>query len=271
MFGLILAAALAAQAPAEAARAAADSVHTTAPSEEVRRYPAPEARQGVAVDARHFYAVDDSRIAKYDKASGRKVAEWAGDPGKFPHLNSCEIVAAELVCASSNYPQLPMSSSVEIFDPARMIHLRSIPLGPQPGSLTWVDRRDGAWWAVFANYDGRGGEPGRDHRHTLLVRFDDGWRRTQAWSFPPTVLDRFAPRSSSGGGWGDDGLLYVTGHDAAELYVLRLAGAVLEHVATVPIQAEGQAVAWDVSQPRVLFGVSRARREVVAMRIPAAR
>jgi hypothetical protein len=124
---------------------------------------------------------------------------------------------------------------------------------------------------VFANYDGRGGEPGRDHRHTLLVKFDDAWRRTQAWRFPPTVLDRFAPHSSSGGGWGDDGLLYVTGHDAPELYALRLAGGALKHVATIPIQAEGQAVAWDASQPRILFGVSRARRQVVAMRIPLVR
>src|SRR5206468_3105077 len=142
-----------------------------------------------------------SRIGKYDKATGRKVGEWIGDPERFPHLNSCEIIGEDLVCASSNYPQTPMSSSVEIFDPRRMVHLRSVALGPQPGSLTWVDRRDGAWRATFANYDGRGGEPGRDHRATVLVKFDDAWRRLGAWSFPPSVLDRFAPKSSSGGGW----------------------------------------------------------------------
>jgi hypothetical protein len=233
---------------------------------ELRRYPAPEANQGVAVDARHFYAVDDSRIAKYEKASGRKVAEWVGDPEKFPHLNSCEAIAGDLVCASSNYPQTPMSSSVEIFDPRRMVHLRSLPLGHQGGSLTWVDRKGGAWWAAFANYDGRGGEPGRDHRATILVRFDDAWRRTGTWTFPEAVLERFAPKSSSGGGWGPDGLLYVTGHDRRELYALRLprTGSVLDHVATLPVPIEGQAVAWDRSRPRVLFGVSRAQREVVA-------
>ena len=277
MLGLLLAAALAVPPGPVAGQpgppAAAPPVPTAPPSEMLRRYPAPEARQGVAVDANHFYAVDDSRIAKYDKATGRKVAEWTGDPAKFPHLNSCEVIGAELVCASSNYPQLPMSSSVEVFDPIRMVHLRSVALGQQPGSLTWVDRKDGFWWAVFANYDGRGGEPGRDHSQTILVQFDDAWRRRASWRFPQSVLNRFAPRSSSGGGWGDDGLLYVTGHDQPELYALRVSAdsPTLEHVATIPIQVEGQAVAWDRSRPHVLFGISRARREVVAMRPPTLR
>ena len=38
------------------------------------------------------------------------------------------------------------------------------------GSLTALDRHDGKWWAVFAHYDGKGGEPGRDHRYTMLAR-----------------------------------------------------------------------------------------------------
>lgn len=239
-------------------------------AEVVRRYPAPEARQGVAVDARHLYAVDNSVIAKYDKQTGRKVAEWKGDPGRFPHLNSCNVVGRELVCASSNYPAVPMASSVEIFDPVRMTHTRSVSLGPQVGSLTWVDRKDGFWWAGFANYGDRGGEPGRDTRWTTLVKFDDQWRRTESWLFPPTVIARMTPRSSSGGVWGDDGLLYVTGHDETEVYVLRLpeGGATLDHVGTIHVAVEGQAIAFDRSQPRMLYGISRPRREIVGMRLP---
>lgn len=242
-----------------------------APSAELRRYPAEEAKQGVAVDGRYLYVVDDSRIGKYDKASGKKVAEWAGDPERFPHLNSCEIIGEELVCASSNYPQTPMTSSVEIFDPRRMVHLRSVALADQPGSLTWVDRRDGAWWAGFANYDGHGGVPGRDHRASYLIKFDDAWRSLGTWTFPETVVARFAPHSSSGGGWGQDSLLYVTGHDRPELYVLRLpaAGSTLDYVATIAVPIAGQAIAWDPSQPRVLFGITRLKREVVEMRVPA--
>ena len=176
-------------------------------SEVVQRWKAPEATQGVAVDAKHFYAVSNFRIAKYDKATGAKVAEWTGDRARFPHINSCEVIGGELVCANSNFPELPMTSSVEFFDPVKMVHLRTVSLGQQIGSLTWVDRKDGFWWAAFANYDGKGGEPGRGHRYTQLVKFDDQWRRTEGWSFPASVTSRFEPMSSSGGGWGPDGRL----------------------------------------------------------------
>ncbi|MFN3287770.1 MAG: hypothetical protein ACK40H_04920, partial [Sphingomonadaceae bacterium] len=67
-------------------------------------------------------------------------------------------------------------------------------------------------------------------------------------------------------------LLYVTGHDAPELYVLRLPrqGVRLEHVTTIAVPFEGQGWAWDRSagRERVIFGISRARREVIAARIP---
>lgn len=39
-------------------------------------YEAPEADQGVAADARHFYAVDNTVIAKYEVASGKQVDRW---------------------------------------------------------------------------------------------------------------------------------------------------------------------------------------------------
>lgn len=233
--------------------------------------PAPEANQGVAADGTYVYAVGNSEIGKYDRATGQKVAEWKGDPATFPHLNSCAVIARELVCASSNYPATPMSSTVEVFDPELMVHRRSIPMGKQPGSLTWVDRKDGAWWAGFANYDAKGGEPGRDHRFTTVLRFDDRWRVTGAWMFPPSVLERFKPKSSSGGVWGADGRLYVTGHDRPEVYVLAIPrrGNELTHVATIPIEAQGQAIAIDPSRPGVLYGISREKREVLEMQLPA--
>ena len=241
-----------------------------APAQTLSRLPAPEANQGVAVDGAFVYAIGNSEIGKYDRATGQRVASWTGDPATFPHLNSCAVIGTELVCASSNYPATPMSSTVEVFDPVNMVHLRSTPLGRQPGSLTWVDRRDGAWWACFANYDERGGEPGRDHRFTTLLRFDDRWRVTGAWMFPKTVLAKFRPRSSSGGAWGPDGRLYVTGHDLPEVYVLEIPriGNELRHVATVEVAAEGQAIAFDRSRPGVLYGISRAKREVVEMQLP---
>ena len=254
------------------ALAAAPALAEPAPAAELLRvYEAPEAEQGAAADARSIYAIGNSEIGRYDKATGRKTGAWMGDAQRFPHLNSCDVIGRELVCASSNYPATPMRSTVEVFDVKRLVHKRSIPLGEQGGSLTWATRHDGAWWACFANYDGKGGEPGRDHTTTFLARFDDHWRRQKAWRFPPSVLGRFAPRSASGGVWGADGLLYVTGHDAAEIYVLRLpaSGDVLEAVATLPAPIEGQAIAVDPADSTRLFGISRKARQVVEMRLPA--
>ena len=61
---------------------------------------------------------------------------------------------------------------------------------------------------------------GRGSAYTQLVKFDDQWRRLESWSFPAAVVERFKPMSSSGGAWGADGRLYVTGHDHPELYFL---------------------------------------------------
>jgi len=240
-------------------------------SEPARVFDAPEANQGVAIDGRSFYAIDNSAIGRYDRKTGAKTGAWSGDPKVYAHINSCAVVGAELVCASSNYPATPMLSSVEVFDPVRLVHLRSIPLGHQVGSLTWVVKKDGAWWAGFANYDGKGGEPGRDHTRSALVKYDLDWKPLAQWSFPPSVLARFAPYSTSGGVWGEDGLLYVTGHDAAEVYVLRVPaqGEVLEEVATIAAPIAGQAIALDAA--RMLYGISRKNRQVVAVRLPVVR
>ena len=56
----------------------------------LRTFEVREADQGVAADTRHFYAVDNTVIAKYEIASGRRVGEWVGPlHGLIRHLNSC--------------------------------------------------------------------------------------------------------------------------------------------------------------------------------------
>jgi hypothetical protein len=233
-----------------------------------RRIPAPEARQGAASAGRFVFAIDNGRIGKYSIATGRRVASWSGNPKRFAHINSCTLVARELVCAASNYPALPHANSVEVFDADRLVHRRSVSLGLGPGSLTAMDRHRGQWWAVFANYDGSGGQPGRDHRSTLLVRMDDAFRQLEAWTFPPSVLERLAPNSVSGASWTADGQLTVTGHNRPELYVVAIspAGAALKHVATVPIATAGQAIDWDPRDPKLLWSIDRNRRQIVASR-----
>lgn len=236
----------------------------------LRRIPAVEARQGVAVGPRDVYAIANYRVGRYDKRTGEKRAAWEGDPVRFPHINSCAVIARELVCAASNFPQVPQASSVEFFDPQTLAHKRSVSLGIGIGSLTWVDWHDGAWWAMFANYDGKGGEPGRDHRYTQLVRFDAAWRRTESWALPPSILARIAPMSISGGGWGPDGRLYLSGHDLPELYAVTLpnGGATLDHVGTYIMAAEGQAIDWDEGERGHFWGIARKGGEMIEMELP---
>src|SRR5262249_25104751 len=52
-----------------------------------------------------------------------------------------------------------------------------------------------------------------------VIAFDSDWRRTAAWVFPSTVLDRLAPHAAPGGAIGPDGWLYLLGHERPEMYV----------------------------------------------------
>jgi hypothetical protein len=240
--------------------------------EAVRRYPAEEARQAVAVDALHFFAIDDRRIGKYAKRTGLRVAAWAERAGgPIVHLNSGVVQGGRLHCAHSNYPGVPMRSSIEVFDAQTLAHVASQALPGLPGSATWIDRRGGLAFVGAANYAGRGGEPGRGPEHSVVVRFDAGWRQLASHAFPHAVVERFGTRSNSGGAFGPDGLLYATGHDAAELYVLRVPapGEALELVEILPAPAEGQGIAWDPAEPGLLWTIRRDAREIVASRLRA--
>lgn len=248
---------------------ACTTMSATPAAEIVRRYEAPEATQAVAVDKQHFYAIASAAIGKYDKESGRRVASWEGTPGgAVAHLNSGLVIGSELYAAHSNYPTTPMVSTIEVFDTTRMTHDRTIPLPAGIGSATWLDRLDGDWWVAFAHYAGRGGEPGKGPEHTTLVRFDGKWRKRTAWSFPARVVERWDGMSSSGGTWGRDRRLYTTGHHAPELYVLSLprAGNQLALDAIIPIESEGQGIAFDRGAG-LLYSVQRRTRQVVVSKL----
>lgn len=240
---------------------------------ELARWPVRGANQGVAVDAEHFYGIGNFIVSKHRKATGERVAEWIGlRGGPIIHLNGGHVADGRLILAHSNFPQLPMASSIEVYDTATLAPVASTSLGIRLGSLTWAEKRDGVWWACFANYNDAGTTPGFDQRWTHVGRFNDDWQLIESWLFPPQVVATWGKSSCSGGSWGPDGLLYVTGHDAPELYVLRLprSGVTLECVATIEVPFEGQSWAWDRSaEPdRVIYGISRERHEVIAARIP---
>jgi hypothetical protein len=237
----------------------------------IRRYAAAEANQAVAVDERFFYAIDDAAIGKYEKDSGRRVAGWrAEDGGAIEHLNSGVVLRDELYCAHSNYPETPMVSSIEVFSTEPLAHVRSIALPAGFGSATWVDQAEGDWWVTFANYAGRGGEPGKGPDATTLVRFDDRWQQRHAWTFPRDVVRRWDGMSSSGGTWAQRGRLYTTGHHAREVYVLEVpaSGAELSLRGIIAVESEGQGIALD-RNANLLYSIQRGSREVLVSKLPA--
>lgn len=241
---------------------AAELQHT-----ELRRFKAAEANQGVAVDAQHFYAITNHAIGKYRKDNGARVAGWEGaKEGRIKHLNAGIVLDGKLYCAHSNFPALPEESSVEIWDTTTMQPIDRHVFENPPGSLTWVDRKDSAWFACFAHY-----KQTSDPAKSCVVKFNDQWQEQARWPFPAKLIEKFAGMSASGGSFGPGGHLFVTGHDAKELYVLDVpaSSGELQWISTIPISASGQAFAWDRSDDGVLFSIQRKTKEVIVSRIGA--
>ncbi|MEQ7126095.1 hypothetical protein ABN034_16395 [Actinopolymorpha sp. B11F2] len=268
------AALLPAQASAPAGAAAGEPPVYTATLD--RSYDTFDANQGVGVDRDSFYAVNNRTITKHDRATGEPLLQFAGnDDGPITHMDSGVVVNGRLYAAHSNYDESPMESSVEVFDSRTMRPIRTHSFGVDQGSLTWLDRHDGAWWAGFANYDvvpDDQTEPYGETYNTQVVKLDDHFQVVEAWTIPKAILDRFKPMSNSGGSWGPDGRLWLTGHDLGEAYVMNVpsAGSKLEWVATVELpEVEGQGIAWDRSgdKPR-LWTIRRSTSQVLTFTVP---
>lgn len=220
---------------------------------EIAELAAPEAVQAAAADEKFVYAIDSRRIAKYDRATGQRLA---ASTGEALHLNSGYFWAGKLYCAHSNYPRMPASSEIMVLDPASMELKTFKQFGAYRGSLTWAARRDGHWWCNFAHY-------GAENGKTVLIKLDDQWREQGEWSYPNAVIADLGISSLSGGIWlGDD--LLATGHDKRVIYRLRLpdAGRELKLVETIASPFPGQGIALDPLGGG-LVGIDRARKRVV--------
>jgi hypothetical protein len=266
---------------------------------EVARFDAEHANQGVAVDDSYFYAIDNTVITKHDKKNGREVARftWSG-VGKNPliHLDSGVVLDGKLYTAHSNYSEWPMLSSLEIWDARTLKHIGTHSFGIQWGSLTWVDYHDGAWYAMFANYNAEKPhpdplnpngyedtprvsvrEPYGYKRATVLVKYTRDFQVLESWAMPDELLAnaRTGDMSISGGSWGPDGSLWITGHDNPEIHKVAFPeiGSKLVLLKTYPlgkdpasnsnegVSIRGQGIAWDHSQCGFLYGIIRATDE----------
>lgn len=249
---------------------AADPAQSTLRAEELFRFSAEEARQAVAGNGRYVYVVDNFTIGKYERATGRRLAQWRDErPGTLEHLNSALLRDGRLYSAHSNYPTVPQLSSLEWWDPETLEHLGSVSFGQSVGSFVWIDRHDDHWWLAFVHYSGRGSPPDRGPEWSQLVKMNDAFQPVASYAFPPALVEEFRGYSASGGAWGPDGRLYVTGHDEPYLYALSLprAGSHLVWEETIAIPAAGQGFAWDPAEPWVLYTIDRGSREVIISRL----
>lgn len=240
-------------------------------AEELRRYKTPEATQAVAVDATHFYAIGSYTLAKYEKKSGSKVAEWRCERGKpLIHLNSGVVRNGVLYCAHSNYPGVPMLSSIEMWDTKTLKHTGSHSLGISSGSLTWLDVRKGSWYINFAHYGNQAAEPNRDPKWTVLEQVNADWQKRQGWIYPNEVVAKLGQFSFSGGVFVNDDTLFCTGHDDPIVFVFKFpeGGSTMELQGSFEVPMHGQGIAWDAStKPGTLWGIERPTRETIVLRV----
>jgi len=227
---------------------------------------APNATQAVAVDSHHIYTISNSKIVKRDKLTGDSITEWQGP---LQHLNSGIVLEEKLYCANSNYPMVPMTSSLEIFDTRTMEHLGTHSFGVYVGSFTWIDRRNEDWYLMFVHYENKAQDLGRGAAYTTLVQMDSLFRRKGGWTLPPAFTDHLKPMSVSGGTFISDDTLILSPHHFPELYKFRIPkmGYHLEWIETIPSPFQGQGIAIDPSNTDLLFGIHRKDRMVKAMRI----
>jgi hypothetical protein len=217
---------------------------------------ATEANQAAAADEHFVYAIDNTKVAKYDR---RTSARLAVSSGPAQHLNSGFLWQGRLYCAHSNYPRTPELSEIKVLDIETMKLATFKDFGDYGGSLTWAVHHDGHWWCNFAKY-------GADNAKTFLVRFDDDWKETERWTYPAEVIRQLGRYSLSGGVW-QGGHLVVTGHDDPVLFRLKLpaapaAGTVLDYVDKQRVPFTGQGIALD-AKTGGLVGIHRSKRQVV--------
>ena len=231
----------------------------------IAAFQASQAHQAAAVDQHHVYAITNRAIGKYNKSDGQQVASWqASKDSPLRHMNSGVVVEDKLYCAHSTWPASPRENSIEIWDTKTLQPSDRHEFPKSDGALTWVDYYQGLWWGVFAYY----GES-EEVSKTELVQFDGKWQIKKSWSFPKNVLELFLPYSCSGGSWGPDGLLYVTGHDRQEIYLLKTPkdAKQLEYVATAKTSIPGQGIAWDRFEVDRLWGIDRKQKQLLTTKV----
>ena len=233
---------------------------------ELARINAPEAKQAVAADSNFVYVIHNHKIVKRNKTNFQIEKQWnGGENGAIKHLNSGVVVNAKLYCAHSNYPHIPMTSSIEIFNTKTLEHIDSVSFGIYKGSCTWIDFNAGYWWIMFAHYENRSQQANRNVSWTSLVKMDTAFRTLESWILPQQLIEVIRPYSISGGIMLNSKQLICTGHHNQELYLLQIPpmGSTLLWLNTFPIPFKGQGIARDPEHENIFYGINKTTRELI--------
>ncbi len=235
---------------------------------ELRRFQNPNARQAVAVDDGYLYVINNSAIDKVEKNDLTLTASWRDTTGSISHLNSGIIIDDTLYCASSNYPQVPMTSSIEMFTTYPLKHIGSHSFGIYKGSCTWILKKDGFWWAFFAHYENKAQSESKGVEWSTLVKFDHEWRAIASWTLPEELPGKLRPYSLSGGVFIENNRLLVSGHHEPYLYVLGFpkSGSTLELLGEYRAPIKGQGIALDETS-NTIWGIDRSTKEAIQIEI----
>lgn len=222
--------------------------------EKTLEYAAAEAHQAASADLDHFYAINNTHVAKYDRKTGDLVEVSSDADAK--HLNSGFFHQDTMYIAHSNFPEKPDKSDIRIMNPENMQVTIIKDFGNTEGSLTWVINHQSSWWGMFAYYQ-------TENAKSYLVKWDNDWNEVKRYYFPKEVLVHLGNASISGGVGFEDGFL-VTGHDERELFWVRIPGEgdTLSYVNTFPAPFTGQGIAVD---PRTggLVGIDRNGKKIL--------
>jgi hypothetical protein len=124
------------------------------------------------------------------------------------------------------------------------------------GSLTWIVKNKGYWYALFAYY-------GENNHLTYLAKMNENWEILQKWNFPESIIKEMGKMSISGGVAWEQGFV-VTGHDEKLLYYVTLTenGKNLNFIKQYKAPFTGQGIALDPLTGG-LIGINRAEKKVV--------
>jgi len=230
----------------------------------------PSATQGVATDGKYFYGIGNQVITKYSY-QGDSITTWQeSNPELIKHFDGGIVIDGLLYCSHSNFPEVPMASSIEVFDTKNLHHLKTISLGIDNGSCTWVVRGDNCWYVGFAHYDRSGGNAGgevlKDASWSQIVQYDNKWRRTGGWILPKKILEQLRPHSISGCLY-MNGKFYCTGHDATRIFVLEFPeyGMTMQLTEEINIPFNGQGISIDPQG--YLWGIDRKTKSVIKAKL----